>query len=126
MLHCRTLTAVPAVVPLAKQWLRTRSTGQGDVGFAFLIKGEHHLTGQSNYFSFICTAAYSKKGDRKTMTIDELATLLGGKGFCRGKKDRAVTKATVGDLLSFIMGTAEEGAVWVTINPILMWRQSLF
>ena len=53
------------------------------------------------------------------MTIDELGTLLGGKVFVEGKKDRVVTKATVGDLLSFIMGTAEEGAVWVTIQSHL-------
>ena len=53
------------------------------------------------------------------MTINELCTLLGGKIFVEGRMDRVVTQATVGDLLSFIMGTAEEGAVWVTIQSHL-------
>ena len=53
------------------------------------------------------------------MTIDELCTLLGGKVFVAGNKDRVVAQATVGDLLSFVMGTAKEGAVWITIQSHL-------
>lgn len=53
------------------------------------------------------------------MIIGELCEQLEGKIFVEGNKERNVTHATVGDLLSFVMGTAEEGAAWITIQSHL-------
>lgn len=38
---------------------------------------------------------------------------------CCGDGEREITGATAGDLLSFIMGTAPEGAAWVTVQAHL-------
>ena len=53
------------------------------------------------------------------MTIDDICAALGGELQCRGDGGRDVTEAIAGDLLSFIMGVAREGAVWVTIQAHL-------
>lgn len=53
------------------------------------------------------------------MTVREICTALGGELQCEGNLDRAVTGATAGDLLSFIMGNANEGELWVTIQSHL-------
>lgn len=53
------------------------------------------------------------------MTISELCASFSADVQAEGKSDREITKATVGDLLSFVMGTASEGAAWVTIQTHL-------
>ncbi len=53
------------------------------------------------------------------MKLGELCSALGGEVLCAGNTDREVTDAIAGDLLSFIMGTAREGAAWVTIQAHL-------
>ena len=42
------------------------------------------------------------------MTIDDICAALGGERQCRGDGGREVTEAIAGDLLSFIMGVAQE------------------
>ena len=53
------------------------------------------------------------------MTIDDICAALGGERQCRGDGGREVTEAIAGDLLSFIMGVAQEGSLWVTIQAHL-------
>lgn len=53
------------------------------------------------------------------MTISEICEALGGDVQCVGDKGREITGVTAGDLLSFIMGTAPEGAAWVTVQAHL-------
>ncbi len=53
------------------------------------------------------------------MTVSEICEALGGDVQCAGDKGREITGATAGDLLSFIMGTAPEGAAWVTVQAHL-------
>lgn len=53
------------------------------------------------------------------MKLSELCTALGGESFCAGNAEKEITEAIAGDLLSFIMGSAREGAAWVTIQAHL-------
>lgn len=53
------------------------------------------------------------------MTVSEICGALGGEVQCAGDGGREITGATAGDLLSFIMGTAPEGAAWVTVQAHL-------
>ncbi|MEG1602088.1 MAG: serine kinase [Cloacibacillus sp.] len=53
------------------------------------------------------------------MTVSELCSALGGEVQCAGACERDITEAIAGDLLSFIMGVAREGAAWVTIQAHL-------
>ncbi|MCD8234224.1 MAG: serine kinase [Cloacibacillus porcorum] len=53
------------------------------------------------------------------MTIDDICAALGSEQQCRGDGGREVTEAIAGDLLSFIMGVAQEGSLWVTIQAHL-------
>lgn len=53
------------------------------------------------------------------MTVGEICVALGGEVQCEGDNVREITGATAGDLLSFIMGTAPEGAAWVTVQAHL-------
>lgn len=53
------------------------------------------------------------------MTINDIRAALGGELQCPGDGGREVTGAIAGDLLSFIMGVAQEGSVWVTIQAHL-------
>lgn len=53
------------------------------------------------------------------MKIGELCKALNADVQVPGSPEREVTKVTAGDLLSFVMGTAPEGAVWVTIQAHL-------
>lgn len=53
------------------------------------------------------------------MTVSEICEALGGDVQCVGDKGREITGAIAGDLLSFIMGTATEGAAWVTVQAHL-------
>lgn len=53
------------------------------------------------------------------MTVGEICVALGGEVQCEGDNGREITGATAGDLLSFIMGTAPEGAAWVTVQAHL-------
>ncbi|MDO5116044.1 MAG: serine kinase [Synergistaceae bacterium] len=53
------------------------------------------------------------------MTITEICKALGGEIQCPGIGGREITEAAAGDLLSFIMGTAREGAAWVTVQAHL-------
>lgn len=53
------------------------------------------------------------------MTVSEICRALGGEIQCEGEAAREITGATAGDLLSFIMGTAPEGAAWVTVQAHL-------
>lgn len=48
------------------------------------------------------------------MTVSELVSALGLTVFCAGE-DRPVTGGYAGDLLSWVMGRAPAGGVWVTI-----------
>ena len=53
------------------------------------------------------------------MTVSEICKALGGEVQCEGNGAREITGATAGDLLSFVMGTAPEGAAWVTVQAHL-------
>lgn len=53
------------------------------------------------------------------MTIGELCKAISADVQVPGDQERQVTKLTVGDLLSFVMGSAPEGAAWVTIQAHL-------
>ena len=49
------------------------------------------------------------------MTVQELADKLSLKIFNIGNPKREITGGYCGDLLSWVMGRAEEGSAWVTI-----------
>ena len=49
------------------------------------------------------------------MTVHELAAALCLKPLCCPEEDREVTGGYCGDLLSWVMGRAPEGCVWVTV-----------
>ncbi|MBR4400529.1 MAG: serine kinase [Synergistes sp.] len=53
------------------------------------------------------------------MTIGEICGFLGGEVQCTGDPGREITGAIAGDLLSFIMGAAKEGSLWITIQAHL-------
>ncbi len=53
------------------------------------------------------------------MKIGELCKVLNADVQVVGNSEREVTRITAGDLLSFVMGTAPEGAAWVTIQAHL-------
>lgn len=50
------------------------------------------------------------------MKLSELITKLNGETLCAGDGEREITGVIVGDLLSHIIGEADEGMVWVTIQ----------
>jgi hypothetical protein len=50
------------------------------------------------------------------MRISEILEKLGGTVHVASDVGRDVESGIVGDLLSFVMGSAPEGAVWVTIQ----------
>ena len=50
------------------------------------------------------------------MTVEELCIALDASVYAAGDRERKISKAVAGDLLSFVMGTAPEGAIWVTIQ----------
>jgi hypothetical protein len=52
-------------------------------------------------------------------TIGEICEALGATVHVAGDKSKAVGKAAVGDLLSFVMGGDSDGAAWVTIQTHL-------
>lgn len=49
------------------------------------------------------------------MTVKELAVALDCKVFCMPNGDREITGGYAGDLLSWVMGRANSGDIWVTI-----------
>lgn len=49
------------------------------------------------------------------MTVRECARALGLTAYHLGDPDRAVTGGYAGDLLSWVISRAEEGAAWLTI-----------
>ncbi len=51
------------------------------------------------------------------MTVRELADKLNLECISQGDGDREITGCYVGDLLSRVMGSANEGDAWVTIMP---------
>lgn len=53
------------------------------------------------------------------MTIAELCAALSAEVQTAGDGGREINKVIAGDLLSFVMGTAPEGAAWVTIQTHL-------
>lgn len=53
------------------------------------------------------------------MKINELCRALKAEVQVAGDGEREITKITAGDLLSFVMGSAPEGAAWVTIHTHL-------
>jgi hypothetical protein len=50
------------------------------------------------------------------MTVSSVIEALGLIVYHEGKGERPVSRGVVGDLLSFVMGGAPEGAVWVTLQ----------
>lgn len=53
------------------------------------------------------------------MKIAEICKALDAQVHVAGDTEREITKATAGDLLSFVMGNAPEGAAWITIQAHL-------
>ena len=53
------------------------------------------------------------------MKIKEICEKLNAEVQVPGDRERGVTHASAGDLLSFIMGTAPEGSAWITIQAHL-------
>ena len=49
------------------------------------------------------------------MTVKALAEQLGCKILCMPSPDKDICGAYIGDLLSWVMGNAEQGNVWITI-----------
>lgn len=49
------------------------------------------------------------------MTVDELKTTLDLKEICVCEPDREIEGGYIGDLLSWVMGKAKSGDVWITI-----------
>ena len=49
------------------------------------------------------------------MTVQVLKETLGLKALCLPEPNREVATGYAGDLLSWVMGRAEEGNVWVTV-----------
>lgn len=49
------------------------------------------------------------------MTVEQLATIDSFKPICLPDKEREITGGYAGDLLSWVMGRANEGDAWVTI-----------
>ena len=49
------------------------------------------------------------------MTVRDMAESLGLEVFCLCDGDREVSGGYAGDLLSWVMGRAKEGQVWITI-----------
>ena len=49
------------------------------------------------------------------MTVKALAEQLGCKILCMPSPDKEICGAYIGDLLSWVMGNAEQGNVWITI-----------
>jgi hypothetical protein len=52
-------------------------------------------------------------------TVGEICSALGAKVHVPGDRDKMVTRAAVGDLLSFVMGGDSDEAAWVTIQTHL-------
>lgn len=53
------------------------------------------------------------------MRIKDICMAIGAYVQVKGNEERDVTKVVAGDLLSFVMGTAQEGSAWVTIQAHL-------
>lgn len=53
------------------------------------------------------------------MTVEQICAALEARVFVPGKGDKEVSSVSAGDLLSYVMGTAQEGALWVTIQTHL-------
>jgi len=53
------------------------------------------------------------------MKISDICKALDADVQVIGDSERDVVKVTAGDLMSFVMGTAPEGAAWVTIQAHL-------
>ena len=53
------------------------------------------------------------------MTVEQICAALETRVFVPGKGDKEVSSVSAGDLLSYVMGTAQEGALWVTIQTHL-------
>lgn len=53
------------------------------------------------------------------MKISDLCTALEADIQAAGNADKEITKAVVSDLLSFVIGTAPEGAAWITVQTHL-------
>ena len=49
------------------------------------------------------------------MTVDTLSRLEDFKALCMPDPDKEISGAYIGDLLSWVMGKAESGNVWITI-----------
>ena len=49
------------------------------------------------------------------MTVKALADQLGCKILCMPSPDKEICGTYIGDLLSWVMGNAEQGNVWITI-----------
>lgn len=49
------------------------------------------------------------------MTVQELSRTLGLRTLCEPEPDREVEGGYTGDLLSWVMGNARSGDVWITI-----------
>lgn len=49
------------------------------------------------------------------MTVKALAEQLGCKILCMPSPDKEICGTYIGDLLSWVMGNAEQGNVWITI-----------
>lgn len=49
------------------------------------------------------------------MTVDELCTSCGFETICMPNGDHTVSGAYIGDLLSWVMGRANEDNAWITI-----------
>lgn len=50
------------------------------------------------------------------MTVQEIIEHLGARVVSPGNMQRTLSRATVGDLLSFVMGNCPEEAAWITIQ----------
>lgn len=53
------------------------------------------------------------------MKVREICEALEARVFVPGDPEREVSSVAAGDLLSYVMGTAEEGALWATIQTHL-------
>ncbi|MDR1020338.1 MAG: serine kinase [Synergistaceae bacterium] len=54
-----------------------------------------------------------------SVRISEICAEIGARVYSEGDMARAVERAAVGDLLSFVMGSDADGAAWITVQTHL-------
>ena len=62
------------------------------------------------------TRHYQDNKGMNTMKLNEVIDAMNAAVVCGGDGERDITGVITGDLLSFVIGEAKEGEIWVTIQ----------